>query len=41
LEYLQMKLTTYRIGEFLDIVANTMGILLTAVFFKLVYFRYP
>jgi hypothetical protein len=41
LEYLQMKLTTDRIGEFLDIVANTMGILLTAVFFKLVYFRYP
>lgn len=41
LEYLQMKLTTDRFGDFLDIVANTIGILLTAVFFKLVYFRYP
>jgi glycopeptide antibiotics resistance protein len=41
LEYLQMKLTTYRFGELLDILANTMGISLAAVFFKLFYFRYP
>jgi VanZ family protein len=41
LEYLQMKLTTYRFGELLDILVNTMVISLAAVFFKLFYFRYP
>jgi hypothetical protein len=41
LEYLQMKLTTYRFGNFLDIVANTTGVVFAAVFCKLVYFRYP
>jgi VanZ family protein len=37
LEYLQMKLTIHRVGDLLDIAANTMGVLLAAAVFKWIY----
>lgn len=38
IEILQMKLTVYRTGDFIDVLANTFGILLALLFFNL-FFR--
>ncbi len=36
IEIMQVKLTAYRTGDFLDIAANSIGILFGCLFFKLV-----